>query len=144
MDWQTAMSEREKFKEWWSEGMGKEASVGTQFNCWQAWQAARAPLLERLDMAERALLSKGYRRSCDIPACNCGDQWNHGGHASERLREIREALEPNNGETLLDCAKRLRAQVEGLTNKCALLAASWKKAEDELEKIRAAQPKTSR
>jgi hypothetical protein len=33
--------------------------------------------------------------------------------------------------------ERLRAQVEGLENKCALLAASWKKAEDrvaELEK----------
>jgi hypothetical protein len=38
----------------------------------------------------------------------------------------------------------LRAQVEGLENKCALLAASWKKAEDELEKARAAQSKTSR
>jgi chromosome segregation ATPase len=67
--------------------------------------------------------------------------------------------------------ERLRAQVEGLTNKCALLAASWKKAEDRVaeldgtvkamvewleadepsvfrrglwDAIRAAQPKTSR
>jgi hypothetical protein len=35
-------------------------------------------------------------------------------------------------------------RIEVLENKCALLAASWKKAEDELEKIRAAQSKTSR
>jgi hypothetical protein len=39
---------------------------------------------------------------------------------------------------------RLRAQVEKLETKCALLAASWKKAEDELEKMRAAKPKVSR
>jgi chromosome segregation ATPase len=47
-------------------------------------------------------------------------------------------------ESILNERDSLRAQVEGLTNKCALLAASWKKAEDELEKMRAAQPKTSR
>jgi hypothetical protein len=43
-----------------------------------------------------------------------------------------------------DMLAELSAQVEGLENKCALLAASWKKAEDELEKIRAALVKTSR
>jgi hypothetical protein len=38
----------------------------------------------------------------------------------------------------------LLERITALENKCALLAASWKKAEDELEKMRAAQPKTSR
>jgi hypothetical protein len=61
------MSEREKFKEWWSEGMGKEASVGTQFNCWQAWQAARAPLLERITTLEAkcALLAASWQKAED-------------------------------------------------------------------------------
>jgi hypothetical protein len=67
MDWQTAMSEREKFKEWWSEGMGKEASVGTQFNCWQAWKAARAPLLEKITALENkcALLAADLKHAED-------------------------------------------------------------------------------
>lgn len=60
---------------------------------------------ERLTQAESALERKGYRRSCDIPACNCGDQWTHGGHAERRLSEIGEALEQadakRNGETIL-------------------------------------------
>lgn len=43
----------------------------------------------QLEAALIFLERRGYRR-CDIPACNCGS-W-HGGHASERLREIDEAL----------------------------------------------------
>ncbi len=43
------------------------------------------------DEAERALRSKGYRKSCDIPVCNCGDQWAHGGHAERRLHEFEDA-----------------------------------------------------
>jgi hypothetical protein len=38
----------------------------------------------------------------------------------------------------------LLERITALEAKCALLAASWQKAEEELEKIRAAQPKTSR
>lgn len=48
---------------------------------------------ERLRRAESALRHHGYRESCDIPACNCGDQWMHGGHAEARLSEIREKLD---------------------------------------------------
>jgi len=33
--------------------------------------------------------SRGYRR-CDIAACNCGS-W-HGGHAEDRLSEIRRVF----------------------------------------------------
>ena len=62
-------------------------------------------LKEKLDTAESALLRKGYQKSCDIPACNCGDQWHHGGHAEARLREFREAFDQEgidrNGKTLL-------------------------------------------
>ena len=58
-------------------------------------------------VAEDALLRHGYRKSCGIPACNCGDQWNHGGHAVDRLREISEALHNDSpidmqGKTLLN------------------------------------------
>lgn len=73
--------------------------------------AARA----EVENAERALLRHGYRKSCDIPACNCGDQWSHGGHASTRLRELSDALEPANGETLLQRATSLRQRNEELT-----------------------------
>lgn len=64
-------------------------------------KAELAQCREELCVAERALLSKGYRKSCDIPACNCGDQWNHGGDANTRLREIGDALPYVNGKTIL-------------------------------------------
>jgi hypothetical protein len=95
------MSERDdpRFVEWWVKCAAwlkrKDASL--------AYDAARAPLLERIAFLESVV----GQSSMDLFRDNC----------------------------------LLRAQVEGLENKCALLAASWKKAEDELEKIRAAQPK---
>lgn len=65
----------------------------------------------RLALAESALLRAGYRRSCDIPACNCGDQWVHGGHANERLRELAELLDAfefeSRGGTILQRVERL-------------------------------------
>lgn len=70
------------------------------------YEAEIETLQSRLDAAESALRRKGYRRSCDIPACNCGDQWNHGGHASERLSELSDVIREN-GVTLLDAAKNL-------------------------------------
>jgi hypothetical protein len=67
-------------------------------------------LRTRLAAAEDALLRKGYRRSCDIPACNCGDQWAHGGHAEERLHELSEtAGELTQGKTLLTVLRELIA-----------------------------------
>jgi hypothetical protein len=82
-------------------------------------------LCDRANKAEDALLRKGYRLSCDIPACNCGDQWNHGGHAEMRLSEIGEALEQavarRNGQTILAdvvhalaCLDRAEAELEAL------------------------------
>ena len=67
-------------------------------------------LAAELGTAERALLNKGYRKSCDVPACNCGDQWTHGGHAAARLVEFRETLAEateTNGVILLDALKQL-------------------------------------
>lgn len=76
-------------------------------------QAAR----ER-DIAEDALLRRGYRKSCDIPACNCGDQWTHGGHANARLYEVSEALMQadcrRNGETILADVVHVCAENERL------------------------------
>ncbi|MFN3075360.1 MAG: hypothetical protein ABT940_00490 [Alphaproteobacteria bacterium] len=80
-----------------------------------------ATLTAERDELERILYRKGYRKSCDIPACNCGDQWNHGGNAEERLRELHDALPYVNGKTLLTIVKelvadrdRLREQIEAL------------------------------
>ena len=80
----------------------------------QEYEATIAELRERLDIAERALLGHGYRKSCGIPACNCGDQWNHGGLARERLGEIDAATRDyyQNGETLLTRVQRVVATSE--------------------------------
>lgn len=82
-------------------------------------EAELAALRERAERAEAALLRKGYRMSCDIPACNCGGQWTHGGHAEMRLTEIREALEQagarRNGETLLADVVHIAARAERAT-----------------------------
>lgn len=70
-----------------------------------AVEQATADLRERLEVAEYALRSKGYRKSCEIAACNCGDQWAHGGNAEARLRELSSELNGSpvdmNGKTLL-------------------------------------------
>lgn len=71
------------------------------FMSWIKIQAELAQCREELRVSERALHGKGYRKSCDIPACNCGDQWNHGGHADTRLMEISDALPYVNGKTIL-------------------------------------------
>lgn len=63
------------------------------------------------DEAESALMRHGYRKSCDIPACNCGDRWNHGGHASERLKEISDEVWQN-GVTTLNSVIALRQRAE--------------------------------
>jgi hypothetical protein len=68
-----------------------------------------------LDFIER----QGYRR-CDCPACNCGS-W-HGGNASERLRELTEAM--NNAgcqpmrKTLLVAVTDLIAKRDELREAC--------------------------
>ena len=68
-------------------------------------------LRERLEVAERALLRHGYRSECDIPACNCGRQWSHGGNAATRLSEISHALGGRqNGRTLLAAIEELVAK----------------------------------
>ena len=64
-------------------------------------KAENARLKKELDIAERSLRNNGYRKQCDIAACNCGPQWHHGGHANDRLREIADALPYHNGGTLL-------------------------------------------
>jgi len=75
--------------------------------------AAFARLKEERDVAEDALRHHGYRKSCDIPACNCGDQWYHGGHASERLRELSEIIREN-GKTLKQAAEGMVERIAAL------------------------------
>ena len=80
-----------------------------------------------LAAAEYALRSKGYRKSCEISACNCGDQWSHGGNAEARLRELSSELRRSpvdmNGKTLLAGLSELVERAE--------------KAEAEVERLRA-------
>jgi len=73
---------------------------------------ACAETARKLEVAERALLHHGYRKSCDIPACNCGDQWLHGGNAAQRLSEIGGVLRDEGltqGKTILNAVKELLA-----------------------------------
>jgi len=83
------------------EEIGKK--IANNINIGNELTALRAALAD----AESALTRKGYRKSCGIPACNCGDQWNHGGMADERLREIYDELGMEaQGVTILDAVKR--------------------------------------
>jgi hypothetical protein len=82
-------------------------------------EALRARLVQvegNLSVAEDALLRHGYRKSCSIAACNCGDQWSHGGSARERLTEIGEAFDSagidRNGKTLLQATNETIARAE--------------------------------
>jgi hypothetical protein len=77
-----------------------------------------AELYERLKASEvevellkDVLRIKGYRESCSIPGCNCGEHgWIHGGYADDRLREIRDALDEDcQDKTLLEAVITLKA-----------------------------------
>jgi hypothetical protein len=52
-----------------------------------ALRADRARVTQERNAAEQALRRYGYRHSCDIPACNRGDQWGHG-TVTQRLDEL--------------------------------------------------------
>lgn len=85
---------------------------------------------ERAEKAERILARKGYRKSCDIAACNCGDNWSHGGHAEERLHEIADEVWEN-GKTALQSVKDLKAMLESAETSLAA-------AQKEIEGLRGA------
>ena len=78
-----------------------------------ALQSERDAAVARAEGAEHFIAFQGYRR-CSVAACNCGS-W-HGGHAGDRLGEIRDALEDGgieiNGITLLDAIQSLVARAE--------------------------------
>ena len=68
-----------------------------------------------LVMEERRVLTEVLYQNgfvpCDIPACNCGS-WHHVGGFKRRFDEIDEVLEPRNGETVLNAAKRYKDGIE--------------------------------
>jgi hypothetical protein len=66
--------------------------------------AERDELTDELERRRWYMEQAGYRR-CDIPACNC-NSW-HGGHADQRLLELRE-------ETRADWYTRLLAERDDL------------------------------
>jgi hypothetical protein len=94
--------------------------------------AERHAARESRDVAERALRMHGYRKSCDIPACNCGDQWIHGGTSERRLREVLD----ENAETRAD-RDRLAACVERVRYLCGT-AEAWQWDRLELAEVLAA------
>ena len=81
------------------------------------------------------LIRNGYRE-CDIAACNCGS-W-HGGHASDRLRELRDVI-GENGKTLLQSATDLENKIADLLAKHDYAIGEWKKEVKVLTEIRANQ-----
>lgn len=82
--------------------------------------------------AEDFLARQGYRR-CDISACNCGS-W-HGGHANQRLRELREAFEQD--EHAVANGKNLLTLVCETLGERARLRAELAKARKEIYMLRA-------
>jgi hypothetical protein len=121
------MSEREEFEKVYPDDMGSPY--------WHVWQSARAPLLEALECERMRLVACGVVAISDTPESAASARDMHADYRSAACDDVARRVD--------ECI-RLRAQVEKLENKCALLAASWKKAEDDLEKLHAAQPKTSR
>ena len=93
----------------------REAFGADADTCLAYFHDVNEELKGRLDVAERALSHHGYRKSCDIPACNCGDRWNHGGHAAERLSEISSVTGDyyRNGESLATRIQRIVAIADG-------------------------------
>lgn len=108
-----------EWKEWWDDFGKTKGPIYRQTVKLLAKEHPGATLQRDLKTAERALRSEGYRKSCDIAACNCGDQWHHGGYANERLREISEALaEPwENGKTILQRVEALQRDLAAVREK---------------------------
>jgi hypothetical protein len=115
-----------------------------------AVEQATAELRAELATAEYALRSKGYRKSCDISACNCGDQWSHGGNADARLRELSSELHRSpvdmNGKTLLaglselvERAEKAEAEVESLRADAADFHMAYRMKCDEETKAQAVE-----
>lgn len=89
----------------------EEAAMGNPKDALRFRDEEVAELRQRLEKAESALTRKGYRKECSIPACNCGDNWSHGGLAEERLREISDEVWEN-GVPTLDSVRRLKERAE--------------------------------
>ena len=76
-------------------------------------QRDNARLKEEIEKMRAVLYRKGYRECCSIPACNCGNQWAHGGHAETRLSEIYDTLgELTQGATALQAITYLKTENE--------------------------------
>jgi hypothetical protein len=68
------MSERDEFEKWWTslgENLPKNGVVAAAWpdkdDCWDTWQAARAPLQERITALENkcALLAASWKKAED-------------------------------------------------------------------------------
>ena len=68
-----------------------------------------ATMLAVVGELRQFLLDQGFR-SCDSPACNCGSYHLVHGYP-ERMAELWDVLDPNNGETLLAAAKRMQLEL---------------------------------
>ncbi len=96
--------------------------------------AALAENEARADFMRR----EGYR-PCDVPACNC-NSW-HGGHAAERLRDLRDLLDgegwSKNGSTILGDVKSLGDRTEAAESEVTALRAKLEEARRALGKFAA-------
>jgi hypothetical protein len=88
------MSEREEFEKWWNSlsdhlhpGGVVAAAWPDKDDCWDTWQAARAPLLERI--AELEKLADAISRDCNNTALE-RNEWHS---KAEHLRAQVERLE---------------------------------------------------
>jgi polyhydroxyalkanoate synthesis regulator phasin len=88
-----------------------KSAAESQNKQWAARCEEVTELRAEVERLKGILQRKGYREACSIPACNCGEHsWNHGEHADERLREIRDALDDDcQGKTLLGAVTALKS-----------------------------------
>jgi hypothetical protein len=98
----------------------------------------------RAEKAEDFIRSEGYRR-CDVMVCNCGS-W-HGGHLSDRMREIREVLDDagligndygnrNSGGVALLVDQRDAAQARVRELESQMASGPWRTAAGALDRMR--------
>jgi hypothetical protein len=121
------MSEREEFEKWWDRLEQAPWYDGIQTRiAWNAWQAASAPLLEELDRERMRLVACGVVAISDTPESAASARDMHADYRSAACDDVARRVD--------ECIRQ-RAQVEGLETKCALLAASWKKAEDRVVEL---------
>jgi chromosome segregation ATPase len=124
------MNEREEFEKWCDISLSKYEYDKFASAAWLCWQAARAPLLD--EIARLREIEELYNSGIQV--------WNPVYESilneRDRLCAQVERLEARNTELRsANGFAELESKLDEFKTKCALLAASWKKAEDRVAEL---------